>query len=268
MTEKIFQTKYGNIHYYVNEFQQGRKNLIFLPGLTADHRLFEKQTEYFKNRYNVLVWDAPGHFKSRPFDLEFSLMDKAWWLHDILEKETIVNPVLIGQSMGGYLSQVYMEMYPKNICGFISIDSAPLQRKYLSSIEIWMLKKTEPMYRYYPWRMLLNDGAKGVAVSEYGRTLMKKMMEEYDKYSYSKLAGHGYRMLADAVEADLPYKIDCPAILICGEKDSAGLTKKYNQRWSKDTGITIHWVENAGHNSNTDCPGLVNDIIENFIEQI
>ena len=45
--------------------------LIFLPGLTADHRLFEKQIEFFERKYNVLVWDAPGHAKSWPFNLIF-----------------------------------------------------------------------------------------------------------------------------------------------------------------------------------------------------
>ena len=34
---------------------------MFLPGLTADHRLFEKQIEYFEKRQNVFVWDAPSH---------------------------------------------------------------------------------------------------------------------------------------------------------------------------------------------------------------
>lgn len=32
--------------------------LLFLPGLTADHRLFEKQIEYFEPKCNVFVWDA------------------------------------------------------------------------------------------------------------------------------------------------------------------------------------------------------------------
>lgn len=30
--------------------------------------------------------------------------------------------------------------------------------------------------------------------------------------------GFGYRMLAEAIKADLPYHISCPALLICGER--------------------------------------------------
>ena len=112
MIEKAFETACGTIRYWINELVSGRKTLVFLPGLTADHRLFDKQIEAFENEYNLLTWDAPGHAESRPFRYDFNLMDKAVWLHNILETEHILRPVLIGQSMGGYVSQCYMEKYP------------------------------------------------------------------------------------------------------------------------------------------------------------
>ena len=61
MVEKIYKTPLGAIHYWVNIPDINKITLIFLPGLTADYRLFEKQIEYFENKYNVFVWDAPGH---------------------------------------------------------------------------------------------------------------------------------------------------------------------------------------------------------------
>ncbi len=65
MTEKIYNTPNGKIHYWVSKKTNGGEaELVFLPGLTADHRLFDKQIEYFEDSYNVLVWDAPGHAAS------------------------------------------------------------------------------------------------------------------------------------------------------------------------------------------------------------
>ena len=55
--------------------------------------------------------------------------------------------------------------------GVIPIDSAPLQREYMTGIEIWLLKRMEPVYRHYPWKSLLKSGSRGVAESEYGRNL-------------------------------------------------------------------------------------------------
>lgn len=64
MSEKIYETNLGSIHYWTWGAMDGQDiTLVFLPGLTADHRLFEKQVQHFAGKCNVLVWDPPvtGH---------------------------------------------------------------------------------------------------------------------------------------------------------------------------------------------------------------
>ena len=265
MIEKTFDTSCGCIHYWINSGSgNASPQLVFLPGLTADHRLFDKQIEYFEGKYPLFVWDAPAHASSWPFKFDFNLRDKARWVDEILVNEGFDQPVIVGQSMGGYVGQMYAQLFPGKLKGFISIDSAPLQRKYVTALEIWLLKRMEPVYRKYPWKSLLKTGSNGVAMSEYGRALMHDMMMTYDgdQERYAKIAGHGYRILAEAMEADLPYEIDCPALLICGEKDRAGSCIRYNKAWHKNTGISIEWIKDAGHNSNTDAPDKINHLIE------
>ena len=271
MIEKTFDTRCGTIHYWMNEASPASGGtLVFLPGLTADHRLFDRQIEYFEDRCRVFVWDAPGHAASWPFDFDFDLMDKARWLEEILTQEGVDGPVIVGQSMGGYVGQAYSQLFPERLRGFISVDSAPLQREYVTAAEIWLLKRMEPVYRHYPWKWLLRSGTNGVAVTAYGRELMRKIMMVYDgdQARYAKLSGHGFRMLAEAMEADLPYEIRCPALLICGEKDHAGSCIRYNRAWHKKTGIPIEWIRDAGHNSNTDQPETVNRLIERFLAEL
>ena len=270
MTKKSYKTPCGTIHYWTNIIDTKQITLVFLPGLTADHRLFDKQIAYFENKYNVLVWDAPGHAASWPFTFNFSLMDKAKWLHEILETEQIESPIIVGQSMGGYVGQAFAELYPETLKGFVSIDSAPLQRKYVTGLELWLLKRMEPVYYHYPWRSLLKTGTTGVATSAYGQKLMHDIMMVYDgdQKRYSQISGHGFRILAEAMEANLPYAISCPALLICGEKDRAGSCIRYNKAWHKDTHIPLAWIKDAGHNSNTDKPEEVNKLIEQVIAQV
>jgi pimeloyl-ACP methyl ester carboxylesterase len=267
MIEKRYETRCGNVHYWVNQKREKSISLVFLPGLTADHRLFDKQIEHFKEKCHVLVWDAPAHASSWPFDFSFDLRDKAIWLDEIFQAEEIESPVIIGQSMGGYVGQMYSQLFSNKLKGFIAIDSAPLQRKYVTAMEIWLLKRMEPVYRYYPWQLLLQSGTNGVATSEYGRELMRSIMMEYDgdKERYARISGHGMRMLAEAMELNLPYEIKCPAMLICGEKDRAGSCIRYNKAWHRDTGIPLEWIKGAGHNSNTDAPEIVNELIDCFV---
>ncbi|MDD5824078.1 MAG: alpha/beta hydrolase [Firmicutes bacterium] len=277
MITKTHFTPLGDIRYYVYEADSDI-TLVMLPGLTADSRLFDKQVEAFEGRYRMIVWDAPGHRDSRPFEFSFSLADKAHWLREILVQEGVVklhadkknsvmsfsalfneaqaesdratyNPksrfVLIGQSMGGYVSQAYMQEYPGEAAGFISIDSAPLQKHYMKNWEIAFLKHTRGMYATIPWKMLLDWGSKGVAKSEYGAQLMRDMMAQYGRDYYLDLVSYGYKIIAEAIERDLPYEIDCPALIICGEKDQAGMTKSMDKAWHKESGIPIKWIESG-----------------------
>ncbi|MBR5343595.1 MAG: alpha/beta hydrolase [Oscillospiraceae bacterium] len=271
MLEKTYETGRGTIHYWIGaEAAQAAPQLVFLPGLTADHRLFNKQVEYFEGKVPLFVWDAPGHAASWPFELDFRLADKARWLEEILRREGFDRPVIVGQSMGGYVGQMFAQLFPDRLSGFISIDSAPLQREYVTAAEIWLLKKMEPVYKHYPWQSLLKTGTTGVATTEYGQKLMREMMMVYDgdQARYAKLSGHGFRMLAEAMEADLPYEIKCPALLICGEKDRAGSCIRYSKAWHKKTGIPLEWIPNAGHNSNTDAPETVNALIEGLLAKL
>ena len=98
---------------------------------------------------------------------------------------------------------------------------------------------------------------------------MRDIMMTYDgvQERYAKISGHGFRILAEAMEVDLPYEIKCPALLICGVKDHAGACIRYNKAWHKKTGIPICWIKNAGHNSNTDAPEEVNHLIEALIKR-
>ena len=89
LEHKEFATPEGSISYWVTphacDDSQGAANscasgaspacntsqgtnqpwLIFLPGLTADHRLFEKQVEHFIGKAHLLVWDSANRVRSR-----------------------------------------------------------------------------------------------------------------------------------------------------------------------------------------------------------
>ena len=266
MLRKTFGTKLGDIVYWVSQpIAPGLPWIAFLPGLTADRRLFELQLRHFVGKANCFVWDPPAHGESRPFALDFTMDDMARWLHEMLAAEGACRPVLVGQSMGGYVSQAYMDLFPGETGGFVSIDSAPLKRRYYPTWEVKALRHTKGMYQAIPWGMLKAWGAGGTAETEYGRALMRAFMDGFEKGEYVELAAFGYRLLADAIEAERPYVIDCPAILVCGTRDNAGDVKPFNRKWSKGDGLELRWIDGAGHNSNTDRPDEVNAVIEELL---
>lgn len=268
MEEKIWSTPSGDIHYWIRPGDTGNPWLVFLPGLSADHTLFEKQLEFFAGKFPCLVWDAPGHGRSRPFVLNFSMADLAQYLRDILTAEGILHPVLVGQSLGGYIAQCYMAQYPDSARGFVSIDSCSLSRKYYTGWELAALKNTGWMYRCIPWNLLLEWGIAGTSATRYGRDLIRNMWSSYSRAEYCDLAEHGMALLAEAVEARPEYPISCPVLLLCGELDYAGSAKSYNRRWTKQDGHKLIWLKGAGHNANTDAPERANQLIREFVQTL
>ena len=268
MKESVLKSSLGDIRYFISRAGAEAKWLVFLPGLSADHTLFEKQIGHFGTTLNCCVWDAPGHALSRPFVLDFTMREMAAYLREIIVREGIESPVLVGQSLGGYIAQVYMDEYPDTVSGFVSIDSCPLSRKYYTWWELALLKRTKWMYMSIPYGLLVRWGVWGTATTRYGRMLMKTMWSVYGKQEFCELADFGYRILAQAVEEKDEYAIPCPALLLCGEKDAAGSAKSYNRRWAKIDGHPLRWIAGAGHNANTDAPEQVNALIEEFVHSL
>lgn len=124
-----------------------------MHGLTADHTLFEKQIEYFSSEFNIIVWDAPAHGKSRPYR-DFSYESGAETIRSIIDKEKIPRAIFVGQSMGGYHIQALIKKYPSILEGFVAIDTCPFGHKYYSKSNLWWLKQIEWMMLCYPEKLL------------------------------------------------------------------------------------------------------------------
>jgi len=269
MKRRSYDTPAGSIVYWTSdEVDHARPWIAFLPGLTTDHRLFERQLAHFEGRANCLVWDPPAHGASRPFALDFTMDDMAAWLHGIMAAEKAEHPVLVGQSMGGYVAQALIDLFPGAAAGFVSVDSSPLKRRYYPNWEIAALRRTRGIFQAIPWKILKAWGAVGAAETAYGRELMRAFMDGYTKREYVDLTAFGYKLLADAIEAERAYEIDCPAILVCGEKDHAGDVIRFNRAWSEGEGLDLRWIEGAGHNANTDKPDEVNAVIEELVHAV
>lgn len=263
MKSSFVELKKGIVYYWHTDIDLTRKSLFFLHGLTANHTMFKEQVDFFKDKYNVIVWDAPAHGKSRPYT-DFSYENAVVVMLEILNELRIKEVVLIGQSMGGYIAQSFIARHPEMVMGFVSVNSTPYGN-YYSKSDIWWLKQIEWMCKPFSEKMLKVSMAKQNAFTKTGRENMLQMVRDYEKAELCRLMGIGY---AGFLDDNQELQISCPALILVGEKDSTGKVKQYNKEWSKKTGIKMIWIPNAAHNSNVDNPEFVNDCIENFLAEM
>lgn len=140
MQQYYIEDSRGRVFYWAaEELDPSKDTLFLLHGLTADHTMFEKQISLFKRFYNILAWDAPAHGMSRPYE-PFTYGNAAGCLEMILDRHKIGKVILIGQSMGGFISQSLISRCPDRVKAFIAIDSTPYG-DYYSRMDKWWLRQ-------------------------------------------------------------------------------------------------------------------------------
>jgi pimeloyl-ACP methyl ester carboxylesterase len=256
----------GTVHYWISRPQGVSETtaIILTHGLTANHTMFEKQVEYFKENYTLITWDIPLHGLSRPYT-QFSYENTAIDLHKILEQECIDKVLLVGMSMGGYPSQMFAYKYPEKVLGLVGIDTTPFGKKYYSKSDLWWLKQVAPMAKWFTDKLLRKSMAKSVSVTEYSYQKMVEMLKPFSKTEIIEQMDVAYGKFA---EENQDIDLKCPVLILLGDKDKTGKVSSYCNEWAKQTGYPLHIIRNAAHFSNGDNPSQVNDEIESMLNKI
>lgn len=266
MTEhKTVKSSNGVTHYWIS--RNGTPDaqcVVFTHGVTANHSMFEKQTEYFEKEYTVISWDVPLHGLSRPYS-DFSFENTARELLSILEAEGIEKVILVGMSLGGYPCQEFAAMRPEMVLGLVALDTTPYGLCYYSKFDRWCVRQVEPLAKLYPAKTLRKAMAKAVSKTEYSYELMLRMLEPLGKADIVRQMGIAY---AGFLKENRDLHFDFPVLILLGEYDKTGKVAQYCRAWSENEGYPLHIIKNAAHLSNGDNPDAVNAEIENFIRAL
>ena len=263
MLEKSISSERGKTYYWT-EKRNSPFSLVFLPGLTANHHLFDRQIEVFSEQYDIIVWDAPAHGKSRPYK-DFSYHNAAEELKNILDIEGIKRAVLIGQSAGGFVAQSFYKKYADMVEGILTIGTCPYDPSYYSKSDLFWLRQTKWMFRLYPDRILRNTMAKMCGSTQHARDNMLHMLSGYHKDELCSLMYIGFAGFITEIEQ---MDIKCPMWLLVGEQDKTGKVMEYNQKCHQKEGFPLYIIEGAAHNANDDQPEQVNEIIHAFLQEL
>ncbi len=190
MKHKVNSGEHGSVHYWVKG--EGEHCIVFTHGATMDHGLFEYQVEHFAQRNKVIVWDVPMHGLSRPYD-GFTLQKAASELIGILDAEKVEKAHLVGQSMGGYISQIVARDSPRRVMSLTAVDSSPMQPSYYSALDTWLLSITPPLLRLYPYGSLIKTIAKQIAIQERSQAYALETLKGYSKSELAEIMDTVYR---------------------------------------------------------------------------
>lgn len=263
MQEKMISTKRGVVYYWSNtNTTDATMAIVFCHGVTADHHLFDKQTEDLETSYRLINWDLPLHGKSKLYQ-DFSYHHACEDLLEIMLKEKIETILLIGQSAGGYIAQQFMVEHPKQVVGFIGIGTTPFGKQYYKSSDLFWIRHYTTIAKMYPYRTYCRMSADAASYTKESRSSFYEVLCNLGKEGMLRATKGIYDEFLKVGLDEVNFK--CPVLLTYGAYDQVGYVVKYNKAWSKTTGYLLTVIPEAAHNANYDNYQVFNELIRKFI---
>ncbi|TVQ92306.1 MAG: alpha/beta hydrolase [Bacteroidetes bacterium] len=100
--------------------------LVLLHGFTESLGIWHDFAKILSKKYRIILIDLPGHGKTSVFDEIHTMEFMADTVKAVLDKLSIANAVMIGHSMGGYVSLAFARKYPRLLKGMGLFHSTSL----------------------------------------------------------------------------------------------------------------------------------------------
>ncbi len=259
MEHKLIESEHGPIQYWVSG--EGNDYIVFTHGALMDGALFRYQLDFFKKDFTLITWDVPAHGRSRPYP-HFSLKEAADRLIDILNQEEIKRVHLVGQSMGGYIAQIVAREYTERVKSITTIGSSPIQPRYYSKLDNWLLKLTPSVLRLYPYSLLVRTIARQVSAREEGRSYALQTLKKHSKSEIVNIMKEVYTGIQEYRDDKA---LGVPIYITYGEHDKTGKVQAYCTEWAKREHLPLEIIPHAAHNANMDNPLFFNRVLKNHL---
>ncbi|QGQ93450.1 alpha/beta fold hydrolase [Paenibacillus psychroresistens] len=106
------------------EDQGSGEPLVLLHGLCGSSDYWDKILPQLSKQYRVIAPDLRGHGQSGISDEPYPMELMAHDIAELLEKLHIPQAILIGHSLGGYVTLAFAEQYPEKLHAFSLVHSS------------------------------------------------------------------------------------------------------------------------------------------------
>lgn len=97
--------------------------VVFLHGFLENKAMWNYFATQYEKKYRIITIDLLGHGKSESLGYVHSMEENAKAVQAVLTHLRIRKSILVGHSMGGYVSLAFAELYPDNVRSLILINS-------------------------------------------------------------------------------------------------------------------------------------------------
>jgi pimeloyl-ACP methyl ester carboxylesterase len=228
--------------------------VLLSHGFMATSHMWQPNVPALATDHTVVTWDLRGHGSSDSPDSQdaYSPQIATADMAAVLDAAGLERAVIVGMSLGGYLSLLFRLEYPERCSGIVLVDCGPGFKRDDARAQWNELAESRA-------HMFENGGLEAL---DRTRTEIKDAPHR-DAAGLARAARGILAQRNAAVINSLP-EIDVPALVVVGDRDERFIPGSQYMA-SKIPGADLFVVPDAGHASNMDQPDAFNDRLREFL---
>ena len=249
----------------INYYKRGKgKALVFLHGFGEDSSIWDEFTQAF-SKNKIIRIDLPGFGKSEAVE-NVSIEYMADAVKAVLNELKIKSCILIGHSMGGYVSLVFAKRYESTLIGLGLFHSHPFadtaEKKENRLKSIKFLEKNGHIH--FVKQLIPKIFAPSFQSSN--GFLIDQMIHRASSYSTEGFISATHAMINRSDQSEVLKNINCPVLFIVGKKDEF-ISLEYSLNQTALPNIAdIHILDDVGHAGMFEAKKETRKQIRNFME--
>jgi len=240
--------------------------VVLLHGFAEDGTIWNDQAEYLRSGCRLIIPDLPGTSLSTPSGTPATSMESmAETVLTILNHEGIDQCVLIGHSMGGYITLAFAEKYPDRLKGFGLFhstaypDSEEKKAARRKSNEFIRTNGAAPFIR----QSTPNLFAASTRTSR--PDLIETMIDRYSGLAPDTLIAWYEAMIHRPDRTAVLRDSAIPVLFVIGKEDQAIQPEHTLQQSHLPSISHIHILQHSAHMGMLEEPDLSNNLLQSFL---
>ncbi|MCM3733835.1 alpha/beta hydrolase [Fictibacillus nanhaiensis] len=238
---KQYQINIMDKQFEIKEYPGEKGTILAIHGLTGNHKNLHYYAETLSGEYRFISIDLRGRGNSSPMDDSPSIFKHASDVIQIINALNIEDPILIGHSMGAYISALVGSMDPR-VKGIILLDGGgkadETQRDQIKPSLSRLSKDYESPEDYVEETKVIYSKL-GIQwnpeLEENARYEVKEQNGMWKHKSDPKLIAEDFESFYDYEPKSVCSKVDCDTLLVVADGKIGEKPPLFNEKSYEDT---------------------------------
>ena len=243
--------------------------VLLLHGFPLNGDIFKKQIEFLKEYCLLVVPDLPGSRFSEYNEQLNSIEEYVKCFHALMQQENISQFIIMGHSMGGYISLAYAKLFPENLMGLGLIHSTALadteEKKQTRQKAIDFIEE----HGGYEFLKTSTPGLFAEKFKEQHTKEIQQLIKESSETISDKALQLFYRIMIKRLDTtDVLRNINVPVLFIIGTEDKAAPLETLQPQIVLPKNPVVHILQETAHMSMWENAELLNEYLLDFIKKV